>query len=340
MLFTFKTNINHYIKISMHKKNLLYVYEERIPIELQKIVINKIKLEKFNLKKMTYRKSLSEQKKLFRWCDAVFFGPGRIIDDEVIKEAKKCKVFQLWSSGYEKFNWKSSKRNKIPVCTNGSQNDIAVAEHAMMLLLALAKKLIHFNNITKLGNWKNNSHGLDLFELKNKNIGIFGLGKIGLYFAKICKSFNMNVFYHDLVRKKSLEKKYGFKYLSKNALLKKCKIFSLHLHLNEKTYNYLNKRNFKMIKTGSIIINVSRAELIKRTALINFLKKSKLNGLGIDAHYVEPTKKNDKLLDLSNVVCTPHTAGSTKDTYKRVINECINNIKFILRTKKYRNRVV
>ena len=84
-----------------------------------------------------------------------------------------------------------------------NENDIIKYQ----LKFSISKKIIHFNKITKLGKWKNNSHGLDLFELKNKKIGIFGLGKIGLYFAKLCKSFDMNVYYHDLVRKKKYEKK-------------------------------------------------------------------------------------------------------------------------------------
>ncbi len=323
----------------MHFKKILYVYEERIPIKLQQMVIRKIKSEKFNLKKMTYRMPLSNQKKLFKWCDAVLFAPGRKINKKVIEEAKNCKIFQLWSSGHEKFSWEDAKNNKIPVCTNGSKNNVAVAEHAIMLLLGLAKKIIHFNKITKLGRWKNNSHGLDLFELKSKKIGIFGLGKIGLYFARICKSFNMDVFYYDLVRKKNFEKKYGLKYLSKDALLKKCNIFSLHLHLNSKTYNYLKSNDLKKVKKGSIIINVSRAQLIEKCSLINFLKNGRLGGLGIDTHYNEPTKKNDELLSLPNVICTPHIAGSTIDTYKRVINDCVDNIKRMLLTGKCKNRV-
>lgn len=316
------------------------MYEERIPYELQKMVINKIKSQNFILRKMTYKTSKFQQKKLFKWCDAAFFAPGRYIDEEIIKQTKTCKIFQLWSSGYEKFNWKSAKKFKIPLCTNGSQNDVAVAEHAMMLMLSLSKKIIHFNKITKLGKWKNNSHGLDLFELKNKNIGIFGLGKIGFYFAKLCKSFDMNVYYYDLVRKKIYEKNYGFKYMNKNSLLKKCEIFSLHLHLNNKTKNYLNINNLKKIKKGAIIINVSRAQLIEQKALIKYLKNGKISSLGIDAHYIEPTKKNDKLLSLPNVICTPHTAGSTKDTYERVIDVCINNIKSMLFNNKCKYRVI
>ena len=110
--------------------------------------------------------------------------------------------------------------------------------------------------------------------------------------------------------------------------------------MNEKTINYLNLKNLKSIQRGSIIINVSRAQLIEKNALIKFLMNGKLGALGIDAHYFEPTKKNDKLLSLPNVICTPHTAGSTKDTYERVIDVCINNIKSMLFNNKCKYRVI
>ena len=161
----------------MKNKNLLYVYEERIPEILQKLVILEIKKKKFNLKKMTYKTSLKHQKKLFSWCDAVLFAPGRYLENEVVESAKNCKIFQLWSSGFDKFNVKAAKNN-ITICNNGSQNNISVAEHAVMLMLSLNRKLIHFNNITKNGNWAGNSHGVDLFEMKNKVLGIIGFGNI------------------------------------------------------------------------------------------------------------------------------------------------------------------
>ena len=89
-----------------------------------------------------------------------------------------------------------------------------------------------------------------------------------------------------------------------------------------------------MLKKESLIINVSRAELIERNSLIKALKNKSIRGLGIDAHYTEPTIKNDSLLKLENVLSTPHIAGSTIDTYKRVIGNCIDNIQRALLGKK------
>ena len=319
----------------MKNKNLLYVYEERIPEILQKLVILEIKKKKFNLKKMTYKTSLKHQKKLFSWCDAVLFAPGRYLENEVVESAKNCKIFQLWSSGFDKFNIKAAKKNNITICNNGSQNNISVAEHAVMLMLSLNRKLIHFNNITKNGNWAGNSHGVDLFEMKNKVLGIIGFGNIGKTVAKICSGFDMKVIYFDTIKlSKKEERLHNVSYASKTNLLKKSDIISLHLHLNSKTKNLINKKNIKILKKNAIIINVSRANLIEKKAIQIALKNKIVAGFGLDVHYEEPTIKNDEVLNHPNVVSTPHTAGSTLDTYKRVIFNCLQNIEKKLNNKK------
>ena len=137
-----------------------------------------------------------------------------------------------------------------------------------MLMLSLNRKLIHFNNITKNGNWAGNSHGVDLFEMKNKVLGIIGFGNIGKTVAKICSGFDMKVIYFDTIKlSKKEERLHNVSYASKTNLLKKSDIISLHLHLNSKTKNLINKKNIKILKKNAIIINVSRANLIEKKAI-------------------------------------------------------------------------
>lgn len=318
----------------MSKKNILFFYEKRIPYKIRKLIESKIKKFYF-FKKISYADSDKSIKKALSWANAVFFCPGRFLKKDIIESAKKVKIFQLWSSGYDKFNLKDSQNLQIPVCNNGSQNYIAVAEHTVLLILGLYKKIIHFNKRTVIGNWKNNSHGYDLYELKNKKVGLFGLGKIGKEVAKLLNSFGCQIFYYDIKRLSIREeKKISVIFKQKNYILKNADIISLHLHLNEKTKNYINKKNFKLIKKNAILINVSRAHLVERKPLVNALKYRKIGGFGVDTHYDEPTKKNDSLLCLENVLATPHTAGSTYDTYLRVIDQCLRNIKNALNGKE------
>jgi len=320
----------------LKKIKLLYVYEERIPLPLRKLVESQIKEGNFLYKKMTYKLSKRNQEKLFTWADAVFFAPGRFIEDDVLTKAQNnVKIFQLWSSGFEKFNVKTTKKLNIPLANNGSQNSTAVSEMAVLLMMAVNRKLPHFHERTITGNWKNNSHGFDLFEMHGKTLGIIGFGNIGKKVAKICNSFGMKILYFDKIRAtRKLEKKLNAKFVTKNSLIKKSDIVSVHLHLNDKTRKIIDKKSIQSMRKNSILINVSRSQLVDNKALLQALKKNKIRGAGLDVHDNEPTLKNDELNNHPGVVVTPHISGSTYDTYLRVIKSCLQNIKNTVKNKK------
>ena len=321
----------------MKKKiKLLYVYEERIPIPLQNLVEKQIKKHNFLCKKMNYKLNNLKQKKLFNWADAVFFAPGRFIEDDVLKKAQNnVKIFQLWSSGFEKFNIKTTKKLKIPLANNGSQNSTAVSEMAVLLMMAVNRKLPHFHERTITGNWKNNSHGFDLYEMHGKTLGIIGFGNIGKKVAKICTSFGMKILYFDKIRaSKKIEKELNAKFTTKNQIIKKSDILSIHLHLNDETKKIIDKKSIQNMKKNSILINVSRSQLVDNKALLVALKRNRIRGAGLDVHDNEPTLKNDELNNHPGVVVTPHISGSTYDTYLRVIQNCLQNIVNTVKDKK------
>ena len=321
----------------MKKKiKLLYVYEERIPLPLRNLVEKQIKKRNFLYKKMNYRLNKLKQEKLFNWADAVFFAPGRFIEDDVLKKAQNNdKIFQLWSSGFEKFNVKTTKKLKIPLANNGSQNATAVSEMAVLLMMAVNRNLPHFHERTITGNWKNNSHGFDLYEMYGKTLGIIGLGNIGKKVAKICNSFGMKILYFDKIKAtKKIEKELNVQFTSKNQIIKRSDILSLHLHLNEETKKIIDKRSIQNMKKNSILINVSRSQLVDNKALLAALKSNKIRGAGLDVHDNEPTLKNDELNNHPGVVATPHISGSTYDTYLRVIQNCLQNIENTIKNKK------
>lgn len=318
------------------KMKLLYVYEERIPLPLRNLVKEQIKKRNFLYKEMTYKYSKLKQKKLFSWADAVFFAPGRFIEDDVLKKAQNnVKIFQLWSSGFEKFNIKATKKLKIPLANNGSQNSTSVSEMAVLLMLAVNRKLPHFHERTITGNWENNSHGFDLYEMNGKTLGIIGFGNIGKKVAKICNSFGMKILYFDKIRAtKKIEREFNVKFTPKNQLIKKSDILSLHLHLNKETKKIIDKKSIQSMKKNSILINVSRSQLVDNRALLAALKNNRIRGAGLDVHDKEPTLNNDELNNHPGVVATPHISGSTYDTYMRVIQNCLQNIENTIKNRK------
>lgn len=314
---------------------LLYVYEERIPQELRNIVINKFPTDEFVIEMMTYNDSDEEKKRKMAEADFVLFAPGRFVSDDILQHAKNVKLMQLWSSGYDKFNVEGAKKFGIPVANNGGANASAVAEHAVLLMLSVYKKIPDSHNRTITGNWKGNSHGLDMFKLEGKTIGIIGFGNIGRYVAKKLKGFDSNVVYYDINKADEMtEKDLGVQFMKLEDLLSKSDIVSLHLHANDNTKNIIGDRELSLMKKNSVLINVSRAQLVDQEALIKKMEDGYLLGLGMDVYMKEPTSGNEQLLKFSNIVATPHMAGSTRDTYEFVMDRILENFRRVAEGQK------
>jgi lactate dehydrogenase-like 2-hydroxyacid dehydrogenase len=316
------------------KIKVLNYFEKRIPKNLRKLTIKKFKNKNIDFKTVEYKDNIKKQISLIKWAHVLLLTPGRYIQDTVLKNGKHLKLIQIWSSGYDKLNLKFIHNNKIPLANNGSVNSTSVAEHTVLLILSLLRKLLYFNRITKEGNWSGNSHGLDCFNLNKKKVGVIGFGRVGKKVANICSSFGADIYYYDIVKSKKTKKKNQAKYLSLNKLISYCDIITLHLHYNQKTNRILNKERLKRMKKNSILINVSRAGLVDNKYLYKILKQNKILGAGLDVYDKEPTRKGDLFLNLENTVLTPHTAGSTIDTYKEVLENCYSNIINVLKKRK------
>ncbi len=314
------------------KIKILNYYEERIPKPLRLLIKKKFKKKNIILKSTTYKEKISNQINLVKWANILLLTPGRYLDNNVLNNASHIKLIQIWSSGFDKLNIDGIKKNKIPLANNGSVNSTAVSEQTVLLILSVLRKLIHFNKITKNGNWEGNSHGIDCFNLKNKKVGIIGYGNIGKKVGNICRGFGAKIYFNDIKKTKFSNK--SAKYLNLKKLMSYCDIITIHLHYSKKTHNIINKKLLKLMKKNSVFINVSRAGLVDNNFLNSQLKNKRILGAGLDVFDKEPTKKGDIFLNLPNVVLTPHTAGSTLDTYEEVINNCYKNIINVVKKKK------
>jgi len=306
---------------------LLYVYEERIPVALRDLVRGFLP-DAFEVREMTYLTPAEEQKRLLSWCEVVLFAPGRYLPEDLLEAAKGVKLMQLWSSGYDKFNVAGARRFGIPVANNGGANAISVAEHAVLLMQAVNKSLPDSHRRATTGEWAGNLHGLDMFLMYRKVIGIVGFGKIGRAVARRCGGFETTIIYYDKVRAPAdVEAELRARIVDFDTLLRTADILTLHLHLNDETRHIIDRHAIASMKDGAVIINVSRAQLIEREALIEALANGKLRGAGLDVFDVEPTVPGDPLLTLPNVVATHHIAGSTYDTYAMAIGNCVENMR-------------
>ena len=238
---------------------------------------------------------------------------------------------QLWSSGYDKFNVAGARKFGIPVANNGGANAISVAEHTVLLMLAVNKWLPDSHERTVAGRWAGNSHGLDMFLLHEKTLSLFGFGNIGRHVARRCRGFGMRIIYHDVTRApEEVERETGATYADVETLLREADVLSLHLHSTPETERIIDDQALRKLKHTAILINVSRAQLVDQHALLDALTSCRLRGAGFDVYMHEPTAPGDPLLQLPNVVATPHMAGSTYDTYARAIGNCIDNFRRVL----------
>ncbi|NDB86161.1 MAG: hypothetical protein EB127_26180, partial [Alphaproteobacteria bacterium] len=288
--------------------NICVLTEKRVDERLIREVEKRLEFTGLTYEKIFYEEGESRIANTLKAAEAVFCAPGRWLSDELIGENTHLKLYQLWSSGFDKFNSDACRRYNIPFNNNGGANAISVAEHTIMLMLAVSRKIYEMQQRTISGNWAGNCQGAEMNTLNNKCVLIVGCGKIGKLVAKICLTMGMKV----LVVDPSVDSEMcqlGVVYVNMEYGLEVADIITLHLHYNEQTRGIINPLNLQLMKNNSILINVSRAGLIDQ-GCIKLIKEKNIR-IGIDVYEKEPTSGTEEILGMKQSIFTPHTAGST-----------------------------
>ena len=256
----------------------------------------------------------------------VLLAPARHIPAQFLHRLVNCSLIQIWSSGYDKFNIYDATKAGLTVANNHGANAVSVAEHTLLLMLGVSRRAPEMHGRVTEGNWAGNDHGMGSYSLNGKTLGIVGMGKIGSLVAVRALGFGMRVIFTD-PHVSEKESPPGTRRVEWEELLAQSEYISLHVHHTEKTRGMLNESVFRAMERQPFIINPSRAELIEKEALVDALTKGTIRGLGIDAHYDEPTSSNDVLWTFRNVFASPHVAGSTVDSYTETIDACVQNLR-------------
>jgi phosphoglycerate dehydrogenase-like enzyme len=178
-----------------------------------------------------------EKIELVRDADFIMLFPG-MISDRVLQAAKKCKLLQLLSAGYDEMNLPLAGDLGIAVANNGGANRVAVAEHTMMLMIACHRRMMSYANNVKAGLWKREQNRkIDVFELEGKTLGIIGMGNIGQQVAKRSRSFDMELQYFDKYHPlpPTQEDALGLQAVTVEELLKTSDVVTLHVPLTKET---------------------------------------------------------------------------------------------------------
>ena len=257
-----------------------------------------------------------------------YLGLARRMGGEFFRSAPNLKLVQLLSAGYDHVDIEAARKAKVPVCNNGGANALAVAEHTIMLILAVLKRVVQFHNSVAAGKWRvGNPADVRVYEMGNKTLGIVGLGNIGKKGARRARAFETKVQYYDIRRLTEAEEDaIGVRFVLFDELLRTSDIVSLHVPLDDSTRNLIDARALGLMKREAIIVNTCRGPVIEENALYDALKSNRLAGAGLDVMTEEPPKENHPLFTLPNVTLTPHSAGPTWENWTARFRNGFDNI--------------
>lgn len=254
-------------------------------------------------------------------------GPNRL-DEHFLTECKHLKAITLLSAGYDNADIEAAAKLKMQIGhTPGVLSD-ATADTAFLLMLAVSRKAFYLHDKISRGEWGFFEPTADLgTTLKEKTLGIFGLGKIGLELAKKCiGAYDMNVIYHNRNRNEEAEKMLGAYYVSFDELLQQSDVLSLHANLTDETKGLFDKNAFSKMKPSSIFINTARGAMHHEGDLTEALQNKIIWGAGLDVTNPEPMDKNNVLLSMPNACVLPHIGSATFETREEMVKIAAQNI--------------
>lgn len=255
--------------------------------------------------------------------------PRARIDAAFLARAPRLALIQLLRAGHELVDLAAARRAGIRVATVGDATSDAVAEHCLMLMLALTRKLRAQHDAVVGGGWlavkpwQLPSGDVDsvpeaVFDgLAGRTLGLLGVGQIGVRVARLASAFGMTV--QGLARRPGEAERGGVPRVPLATLLATSDVVSLHLRLSPDTARILNAEAFAAMRPGAVLINTARGELVDEDALIAALDRGQLAGAALDTLQQEPPRPDHPLLRRPDVLLTPHTAWLTRDSWRRVL---------------------
>ncbi|MHB1316431.1 MAG: 2-hydroxyacid dehydrogenase [Minisyncoccota bacterium] len=264
------------------------------------------------------------------------------IDREVFDAVPTAKIFANYAVGFNNFNLEDAKSRGVILTNTPGMSADTVGEHTVAMILALTSRIVEGDDFIRKGNYTGWDPMLLMgSDLGDMVVGIVGGGSIGYRAAYILnKGFGMKISYFDVQKNERLENDLGaIFYENLDDLLKVSDIVSLHVPLLDSTHHLIDERRLKLMKSGALLINTARGPVIDELALVKALKNKTIAGAGLDVFEFEPNL-SEGLINLQNVVLTPHIASSTVNTRNDMAIRAVTNIIDFLEGGNPRDKVV
>lgn len=248
------------------------------------------------------------------------------VEKDVLDSAEKLKLIVRAGVGLDNIDLDYAKKLGIRIENTPGASSNAVSELTIGLIVSWARKIPRADKSMKKGEWiKNQLLGT---ELKDKTLGIIGTGRIGVRVAEKAGAFGMKLYGHDPINSDWFME-FGGEYVELETLLKESDYVSLHVPLTSETKKMIGKEEFELMKETAVLINTSRGLVVDEEALIEALKKEKIDGACLDVYEIDPIE-DGRLLELPNVILTPHLGAQTEETQKETGLRAAQKVRKIL----------
>lgn len=241
---------------------------------------------------------------------------------DAIYACPTLKVITKHGVGVSNIDVDAATERNIPVLVTPGTNSQSVAELALGLMLAAARRIAAYDRDLRVGNWSRSGDGI---QLAGRTLGLIGFGQIGQKLARFCLAMDMDVIAYDPVLKQSPVLNVTL-IDSLPELLKQSQVLSLHCPLVPATKNLIDEQAFSLLPDGAILVNTARGPLIDENAMIAALTSGKLAGAGLDTFVNEPVTTNDAITAMPTVVMTPHVGGSTPSALDAMAAHAADNV--------------
>ncbi len=269
-------------------------------------------------------------------ADALIVRSAVEVNEGLLANAAKLRVIGRAGVGVDNVDLHAATKKGIAVMNTPGANAVAVAEHTLGMMLALARHLPRADALMHQGKWEKKS--LQGSELRGKTLGIVGLGRIGMEVARRAVAFGMTVVAHDPYVTPAIAEDMGVRLTELNEVLATADYVTLHLGLTSQTAGMINAESLRRMKKGVRLVNCARGELVDEAALAEALKTGQVAGAALDVFQEEPPK-NSPLTALDNVIMTPHVGGSTKEAQDAVGVQIAEQVKEYLTRGIFQNAV-
>jgi D-3-phosphoglycerate dehydrogenase / 2-oxoglutarate reductase len=230
---------------------------------------------------------------------------GEPYTENVLASLPELRVISRWGVGIDRVDLDAVTRRGVVVAITPKSNHEAVAEHTMALLLALTRSLTRRNQEVRQGVWTK----LPLLPLRGRTLGLIGMGRIGKSVALRAAQFRLRLMAYDSLPDIVFARTHGIELVDLDTLLKEADYVTLHVPLTLSTKGLINSKTLSQMKSGSLLVNTSRGDLVVEEDLVAALRSGHLAGAGLDVFSQEPPSRENPLLQLDNVLLTPHMAG-------------------------------